>query len=600
MKDQGRETSLPLRVGPVIGDLNLSLLAIMSGEVARPIQGGSPLQRGKVVEYLDRISPSDQQILYDIRRTVIEHFSSKGLTGLSLYLYGGAARIELRGDSDYYHDLDILIVGIVQELLVSDSFIHVLSQKYRVEKCHGSVNIKREFLKIFDKTSGRYIADLDVPFHQLERGEVLSPLEATLGVAYQLAAIEILDGKFQAVSAYYKGIEVMQGEHYINLPLNMGGTLDDITAVLRYPGEVVRTTYFTVMREYLNTIREWWFNFRRSDYDEEHVTLISEVAKKILMNGFAQAEESGMSEEYFSLLVYTGALWALFPASWVNACSRLFTTSTNIGKSIYEYLGIHGYTLENLDRALSICMETRAWEKINQVLGSLGVNIPDRWHVDHYISRLIESALLGEQIDLALFIPGKTDSISIAELISGYRPSPELRLSPNPVDQARYLYWNIAGLYVEAFVYAEILRSEVVMKLGYKLAGIEPLTSAFDRSGLVYQRVNMFIQRAMCDGTLRGCFREAMSLETLYFRGTLKKAFQRARAASGRQDAEFLKQLKEEVNRRTRFNHFFVYHVQRLAQAGLLEFPPYSTQEIFDLIVQEFNKRAPQYQFVFD
>lgn len=553
--------------------LNLALVGLPRGRENHPIDYDNPLLRGDIVQNLNTLREVQTE-LQSIRDLIILHFDR--LNGrqaeIRLYLVGSSASAELRGEPyKKGRDLDIMIVGITQEMLMSEEFRKALETSFNVKPWTGTVNADWKGLKL---TSSGIKFDLFTPYFPSNKNRPETIVAAIQNLANATAAIEILDNGFQFVSAYDDTLQTVSVSNYIELPFVPG--LGDVPGYMRYLRELGRTPYFTTTLETLNRIRNWWFSFRRIEHTIEEVRRISNSVNNALTKGFAEADRAGLAERYFTLLVHTGVFHALFPAAWSCSGHRLTGPAGKPEESIIEYLREHGFTLENLGSAMRHFIDTRAALYIN------GLNIeglPYNWHTSFLWNCIIESRLMNTDFSTKTLFPAEVSNISVSDLLGPERPNTD---SKTIAESARSVFWNVVGVYLESSVLAEAIRLDAIMSLASKIADIRQPTSIFDRIGIIYERVNTQIMSLLARGEFEAYCQEAM---TMY-----RKVLEHVSA----KESKFVVVSKSRL-----FDTFFKMHLLvflRSPNDPILKID----REIYEEMMRIYRKRIHNIQFVFD
>lgn len=557
-----------------------------NAETGQPINPGSPLLRGEKVEHL-KVLRQEEVVLQDIRRRIMTHFDPVGEGKVRVYLIGSSAQAELRGEGKKGSDLDILVQEATQEELLSEEFIGLLEEEYDVEIASKSVATDHIYLILRKKGSDEVLAEIAVCYF-FKDGEknALTMVETLQRLACYMTAIEIFEDGYQAVSAYKDALRAMQEDPSVALPFAPGLgdiSLVNMTGVLRYPRELTRNDYFTVLLDTLNEIRDWWLRFKSVVPSLEEATAISNVVGTI-RKGFEEANKAGMAEIYFGLLIHSGTLHTLFPVAWAGTCHRLFGPEDKPAESVFGYLRENGFSLGNLCKAMQLLMD----EKIVQNIAKLEIeDLSEDWHISYLENLAILSALQNQLFPMSIIIPGDTREILRGDMLSTSRPPQTFRGSKKAEERAKYIFWYIIGPYVESFAYAEALTRDGYLVAAGKLVGIEPPSSTFDRVGLMYERVNIHLIYKLACGEFKDLCKQAMFWNQEF----AQFPFGIPRMLQGRRLTELERALWA---KKARFKAFLIQNLGIFRILGLID------DFIEKAMVEVHNRIGHEYRYVFD
>ncbi|MBN2015254.1 hypothetical protein JW766_00265 [Candidatus Dojkabacteria bacterium] len=584
-----QEESLTNRANPLdpSGGTQVALMRLRGADMDPAAIGTDlPLETGDKIESLERLDEFHRP-MQDIRERTVRCF---GDSVRGVFLTGRAALVELGQLDEEVCDLDLLIVGLIEQDLLDQRYLDILREEYRVEVVRRTDII---YLKIYDKTTGDYLADIDVPYRPKSSTDVFSAVFALQRMATAIVAIEILPDGYRSVSAYEGALDAI-GENWTAIALPFAPGLNEArtrfaSSMLRYQREVARTPFLAATLVGLNAIRAWWLSFRNTEHTLEEVRIISDSAERVLRQGFADANRHGMGEMFFMLLAHTGSLHALFPYSWQCASHRLFGPKGDPDGCMLEFMKREGFSLDTLNAAIARFIDPTAYENILGRMKESQVSLPGNWYTSFLYNCLIEYNLVTRLFPLRVFIHGSLDSIAVHELLGARRPIP---LVKNDEQEARYLYWNIVGPYMESYVLAEVLRLEALLGQASIISGVEKKTSTFDRVGIIYQRVQTHVVRLIARGRfVREC-RAALEFN----RGIAGDEMETEMAWLRQIGVRVL--TEGEMERIARFSIMFKQHLARF-HSGLMH--GLSIDEFTQrVILNMFEVMLPRYHFVFD
>ena len=588
-----REHKQPFRRTVPLCPINTALFGLQrTDRSVEPLPPDSPLQRGEVVQRLEVLSPEEQGILQQIRTLILKQFDSEVEIDITCFLVGSSARDELRGSRKKRSDLDVLVLGITQEMLLSVGFLEILREHFTVKIGSGSIDKRKQYLQLYDKSTGTYLADIDVPYHPESDDSAITPILALQRVAVSMTAIEILANSYQAASGYKGAISALSEDPVVDLPLAPGPSSQEpvnITASLRFHREIAGTSYFTTRLETLNKLRDWWLRFRGVEHSPEEIQRISASVNTALNEAFEQANANGLGELYFSLLVHTGTFGALYPVAWANASHRLFDTAGEPKGSIFGYLRENGFNLENLEKALDIFMVAKAKSNIAQ----LGItDLSSTWYTSYRENIAIYAQLLDADFPVEIFLPDNPGTVKISDMLCHGRPELLHKDTGTLAERARYKFWNVMGIYVEALTLTKALNSEAVMSLAGQSAGVDPPTSIFDRFGIIYARVNTEMIRLLAMGEFEKVCRIAVEWEANYAQPNIDGVKARLDAARTILNAEQMYSAEKSIRLRT----FFKSHLQGFLAMGWID---EAIMGVAAVLFENLTSHS-RYRFVFD